>query len=85
MVSDCLYLEIAAGCIALEGCDEDRAANMVIYLIRKHGNDWVRLSTINHDHWVTEWTVLGRNSDGAPTHIGCQEFDGGIEILTEVI
>ena len=82
-----LYLEVAAGEIRLEGYENDEeVAELVIALICGHGNDWVRLRSPDHDHWVTEWAVLERNSDDIPTQIGCREFDGEMEVIpTEVI
>lgn len=85
-VSEYLYLEVAAGHIHLEGYDdENEVAELVIALICGHGNEWVRLRTSGNDNWVTEWTVLERNSDNMPTQVGCREFDGALEVIsTEV-
>lgn len=83
IVSKHLYLEVASGDIRLVGFyNEDEIAELVMALICGNGNDWVRLRSSNHSHWSTEWTVLERNSDDIPTHIGCQEFDGELEIIS---
>jgi len=87
LISEYLYLEVAAGNVFLQGKEnEEEVAELVMALICGHGNDWVRLRTTGHEEWHTEWTVLERNSDDLPTQIGCREFDGEMEVITtEVI
>jgi hypothetical protein len=78
-----LYLEIATGEVSLESCkSEEEVAEMVVSLICRHRNDWVRLCSSDYGHWTTEWTVLERNSDNSPAQIGCEEFDGGTGIIS---
>lgn len=77
-----LYLQTPSGNVTLDdSLTEEEIALEVMACLINDQDPWVRLVSSNLSEWLSQWTVMERDSEGIPVKIASTEFDGETQVI----